>query len=544
MSDPAPLVRGRSAYQNGEWKRAVSELTVADRGASLATEDLERLAAAAFLIGRTDDSNDAWTRAHRGCLDRGDVPRAARCAFWLGFQLVNSGDQAQGFGWIARAGRLLEDVEHDCVEKGYLLMAEATQAIFGGNTEAAREKFERAATAGDRFDEPDLVALARQGQGRALIRQGAIEPGMRLLDEVMVAVTAGEVSPLVSGDVYCSVIEACHEIFDLRRAAEWTGALARWCEEHADIVPYRGNCLVRRSEIMQLHGQWASALDEAEQACKRLSDPPGQPALGAAFYQLAEMHRLRGEFEVAEDAYGKANRYGRNPQPGLAQLRMAQGRLELALASIRQAVERARPPNVRARLLAVYCEILLAADEPAAARVAVGELEEIADELGGPLASALFAQSIGCLLLREGDLREGLESLQRARALWLELAAPYEAARVRVRIAGACRALGDRDTERMETEAARATFEELGAAPEIERLAAQSSGEHGAAGGLTPRETEVIRLVSTGRTNRQIAEELFISEKTVARHISNIFRKLGLSTRAAATAYAYEHDLV
>jgi DNA-binding NarL/FixJ family response regulator len=544
MSDPAPLARGRSAYRNGQWRHAVSELSAADREAPLGTKDLESLATAAFLVGRTDDSNDAWTRAHRACLDRGDMPRAARCAFWLGFQLVNSGEQAQGFGWIARAGRLLEGVEHDCVERGYVLMAEATQAIFGGDAETARGKFERAATVGDRFDEPDLVALARQGQGRALIRQGSTGSGMRLLDEVMVAVTAGEVSPLVSGDVYCSVIEACHEVFDLRRAAEWTVALSRWCENQPDIVPYRGNCLVRRSEIMQLHGKWASALDEAVQACERLSDPPGQPALGAAFYQLAEMHRLRGEFADAEDAYANANRYGLNPQPGLAQLRLAQGRSDLALASIRPAVERSRSPNVRARLLAVYCEILLAADEPAAARVAVGELEDIADALDAPLARALFAQSIGCVLLTEGDLRAGLESLQGARALWLELAAPYEAARVRVRIARACRALGDRDTERMETEAARATFEELGAAPEIERLSALSKGERGTAGGLTRRETEVIRLVSTGRTNRQIAEELFISEKTVARHISNIFRKLGLSTRAAATAYAYEHDLV
>ena len=545
MATEDALDRGRDSFGRHAWGDAYEQLSAADREAPLGSEDLERLATAAYLIGKDADSADLWTRAHHECLSRGDETRAARCALWLAFGLLNTGEVSQAGGWFARAARLLEEGKHDCVEQGYLLLPVALQSFEEGDVAAAYDAFEQAANIGDRFRDPDLVTLARHGLGQALIALGKPAEGMALLDEVMIAITAGEVSPIIAGTVYCGVIEACQEVFDLRRAQGWTAALSHWCESQPDLVPYRGQCLVYRAEIMQLHGAWADAMNEATLARDRLSQPPGQPAVGMAFYRLAELHRLRGEFVDAEEAYREANQWGRTPQPGLAQMRLAQGQIDAAEAAIRRVVDEAQDRGTRAKVLPASVEIMLAAQNVPAARGAADELSEIAAELEAPFLRAAAAHAQGAVLLSEGDAPTALVSLRLAWAGWQELEAPYDAALVRVLIGLACRALEDEDTAGMELDAARRAFQRLGAAPDlhrVERLVRKAGTK--VAGELTGREMQVLLLVAAGKTNRAIAEELFISEKTVARHVSNIFTKLGVASRSAATAYAYQHDLV
>jgi len=541
MTADTALHRGRESFRGRAWTEACAQLTAADHQSPLQVDDLETLAVAAYLVGDDANSTDVWTRAHHERLNAGDAPRAARCAFWLAFALLNKGELARSSGWVARARRLLDEGRHDCVERGYLLWPAALEHMFSGDAAAAHATFGEATKIGERFADTDLVVLARHGQGRALIHLGETARGVALLDEAMVAITAGEVSPIVVGDVYCSVIEACWEIFDVRRAQEWTSALSRWCDSQSDSVVYRGQCLVHRAEIMQLHGAWPDALEEIHLACERLSHP-AHPAIGAALYQQAELHRLRGEFASAEKAYRQASQRGREPQPGLAQLRLAQGQVEAAATAIRRAVDEGHDRATRARVLAAGVEILLALRDLDAARAAANELSTIAGDLDATFLRALSATATGALLIAENDARQALDVLRRAWASWRDLDAPYEAARVRVLVALACRALGDEDGAEMELDAARATFELLGAAVDLARVQALlRTTELPARDGLTGREVQVLTLVATGRTNRAIAGELFISEKTVARHVSNIFTKLGLSSRAAATAYAYEH---
>jgi DNA-binding CsgD family transcriptional regulator len=295
---------------------------------------------------------------------------------------------------------------------------------------------------------------------------------------------------------------------------------------------------------MELHGAWADALDAAELACERLLRRP-QPAVGAAFYRQGELHRLCGALALAEDAYHQASRWGREPQPGLARLRLIEGQVDAAEAAIHRATDETQGRLARSRLLPALVEIMFAAGDARAARAAADELSEIAEDFDAPLLRALAAHAQGAVLLLESDARAALGALRHAWAAWQELEVPYEAARVRVLIGLACRQLGDEDTALMELDAARWVFEQLGAAPDLAR--AQTLSRKARAkppGGLTARELEVLRLVATGKTNRSIAVDLFLSEKTVARHVSNIFTKLGLSSRAAATGYAYEHDLV
>lgn len=545
MTTIDPLTQGRDAYELRAWGDAYEYLSAADRRGSLDARDLDSLARAAYLTGRVDTAAEAWARTHQAFVDLGDVGPAARCAFWLGLTLVLRGEHARGGGWLARAHRVIEQADLDCVERGYLRVPAALQALGSGHPEAAHRAFLEVTQVAERFGDADLRALGWLGQGQALVMRGQVAQGMAMLDEAMVAVTTGEVSSLAAGIVYCAMIITCWEIFDVRRVQEWTGELSRWCAAQQDLKPYRGQCLVHRSEIMQLRGEWADAMDEIRQAGEHLAAAPGDPAMGMALYQQAELLRLRGEYSHAEKCYREASGWGHPTQPGLALLRLAQGRIDDASAAIDRTVAETEGPVARSKVLSAYVEIKLVSGDVPAARARIAELDEIAVAFDSAYLRAVAGSAHGSVLLAEGEPEAAGAALRRAWAAWHELEAPYEAARVRTLIAEACRQLGDHDTAEMELDAARRIFEQLSAAPALAWVR-ELSGRVASptVGGLTTREVEVLRQVATGATNRQIADSLVISEKTVARHLSNMFTKLGLSSRTAATAYAYENDLV
>jgi ATP/maltotriose-dependent transcriptional regulator MalT len=509
---------------------AVSPLTLGD---------LDRLATATYLAGDDAASADALTRAHHAALTAGDVPLAVRHAFWLGFGFANRGDMAQAGGWFARAQRLLDECGDDCVERGYLLIPAALQQLEAGDTDAALRILGEITATAERHRDVDLAVLGRLGTGQAAVLDGDNVRGMTLLDEAMVAVTAGEVSPVVAGIVYCGLIDACHRAFDVRRAREWTVALTRWCASQPELVPYRGQCLVHRSEILQLDGQWGDAIVEVEHACVQLAE---LPAAGSAWYQRAELQRLRGDLAAAERSYREASRFGRDPQPGLALLRLAEGNVDAAAAAVRRCVAEATDAPSRVMRLPACVEVLVAAGDVDGASAAAAELRDVADDLGAPLLRARAEHAEGAVRLARGDAQGALEALRTAKAWWTELGNRFEAARSRVLVAEACSQLGDDDTASVELEDARRVFEELGARLEVDRLARgrRAADRHP----LTAREVEVLRLVSTGTTNKAIAGELFVSERTVDRHVSNILAKLGVSSRSAATAWAYEHRIL
>ena len=539
------LERGREAYAVGAWLDAYEALSRADAASPLEAADVELLATSAAMIGVRDAHLSFLERLHRLRLDAGETEPAAKAAVVLGMNLAIAGEVGPAMGWFGRAERLSEQADEDSVVPGYLLLPAVFQRMSSGDAEGAHHAASQAAAIAARFDEHDLFATATHLAGATLIKQGRVDEGLQLLDEAMVAVTSGEVSPFFAGVVYCGVIASCEEAFEPRRAHEWTNALTRWCEAQPQLVSFTGRCLAHRAGIKQLHGAWVDALEEAVLARERCEQAMNRAATGQAYYQQAELHRLRGDFPAAEVAYRDASRLGREPQPGLALLRLGQGEVEAAAAALRRALAEATEPLQRAVLLPAYVEVALAQDAVDDAASGSAELDEIDRRFERPMLRAIAAQVRGSVLLARGEPQAALRSLRVAWQVWEELDAPYEGARVRLLVGLACRALGDEDGAALEFEAARAAFEALGATPELARADAFSGrAEPAETHGLSPRELEVLRLLASGRTNRDIAAELVVSENTVARHVQNIFAKLGVSSRTAATAFAFEHHLV
>jgi DNA-binding CsgD family transcriptional regulator len=503
-------------------------------GPELDLEDLDRRAVAAYLSGREDESLSLWEEGHHACAGAADPVGAARFGLRLSSALGFKGDIPRMSGWVERVRRLLDDAGVDCVELGFVEHGTGMCRIFqDGDIVSARAGFERAAKVAERFGDRELLTLARIGTGRCLIYLGELGEGLSLLDEAMVSVEAREISPIAVGDAFCTVIDACFELFDLARCEAWTESFSRWCDAQPGLVLYRGHCLLHRAELLLVHGAWAEAAPAAREACARLAEPVNLLTLGGAHYIEGEVHRLAGRAAEAEAAYERANEHGCQPQPGLALLRLAQGRGDAAASSIRRVLAEAEGPVARARVLGPFVEIVLDAGDVAAARSAAEELGVVATELASPLLRAAAATAIGSVLLAEGDAEGALIALRRACRGWAELDAPYEGARSRLLVADACDALGDADGAHLERRAAEATLTALGAGGARTTLP----------GGLTGREAEVLALVAAGKTNRAIADALFISEKTVASHLSHIFTKLGVASRSAATAWAYEHGL-
>jgi DNA-binding CsgD family transcriptional regulator/tetratricopeptide (TPR) repeat protein len=539
------LERGRDAYAGRAWRDAYEALSRADAESPLAAADLELLATSAALVGERDAHLALLERLHKLRLDAGETEPAAKAAVMLAMNLAVAGELGPAMGWFGRAERLVERAGNDSVVPGYLLLPVGFQRLASGDAEGAHRAAAGAAAIAARFDEHDLFATASYFAGAALIKAGRVDDGLQLLDEAMVAVTAGEVSPFFAGTVYCGVIASCEEAFEPRRAQEWTAALTRWCEAQPQLVSFTGRCLAHRAGIKQLRGAWADALEEAVLARERCEQAMNRAATGQAYYQQAELHRLRGDFAAAEAAYRDASRFGREPQPGLALLRLARGDGDAAAAALRRALGETNEPLQRAVLLPAYVEVALVLDSVDEAVSASAELDEIDERYGRPMLRAIAAQVRGSVELARGEPQAALRSLRVAWQVWEELDAPYEGGRVRLLVGLACRALGDEEGAALEFEAARAAFDALGAAPNVERVDALA-GRAGATEthGLSARELQVLRLVASGRTNRQIAGELVVSEHTVARHVQNIFAKLGVSSRAAATAFAFEHGLV
>jgi DNA-binding CsgD family transcriptional regulator len=539
------LARGREAAARGAWADAYTALSLADQATSLAGCDLELIAAATYLLGDVEECLRALQRGSHAYLDDGKTQRSARCVFWMAFILLLQGDLAQASGWLSRANRLLENERQECAEHGLLMLPLTVQAAAAGDYTSAQATAAQAAEIGARVGDPDLLALALHFHGRALVADGQVREGLALLDEAMVAVVAGEVWAPVAGNIYCSMIDACQEISDLRRAREWTSALETWWGTQPDMITFTGQCMIHRAEIMQLRGAWPEAIKETQRACERLTHAADQNVTGSARYRQAELYRAIGDFTAAEVAYRQASQWGYEPQPGLALLRLSQGNTKAAEAAIHRTLAETTNRIRRAKLLPALVEIQLTCGNVPAAREAANELTEIADIVDTPALRAAADHALAAVLLADDDARGAVVASRRAWQVWRELDAPYEAARVRVLVALCCRALGDEEAAALELAAAHTVFARLDAAPDLTRVKKLTRTTAAAvAHGLSPRELQVLRLVASGKTNHAIAVHLILADKTVDRHVTNILAKLGLSSRSAATAYAYEHRLL
>jgi len=531
--------------ERGEWAAAYRALAAEDRHCELRGASLERLGEAAYMLGRETEFIQAFERAFDDHCQNGRTLRAARCGFWIGLTLIFRGEYGRGSGWLQKSERLLDGQDADCVEQGYLMLPKVEQCLAGGDVEGAYAHATRAAEIGERHADEDLLAIARHLQGRIMIESGEPASGVALLDEAMVAVTADRLSPIVTGLVYCSVIDICHKFHDMNRAREWTAALAGWCARQPEIVAFTGRCLIHRAEILTYDGHWIEAEREAGAASMRLKNGPVAHHAGPAFYQEGEIHRLRGRFDEADAAYRAASRLGFNPQPGLALLRLEQGRVQSALSAIRRALQSVEDAAGRLRLLPAAVEITLAAGSTEDARAFCDMLQNCAAQYSTDAVRAAADEALARVRIADGHAEDALACIRRAADLLRDLQAPYHLARVRVLAAHACLAIGDAEGAQIELDTALNVFRDLGALPDEARTRKLRTGLSKSGDvALTPRQAQVLQLIADGMTNPAIADALGLSERTVDRHVSDILTRLNVPTRAAATAYGLSHGLI
>jgi ATP/maltotriose-dependent transcriptional regulator MalT len=534
--------RLREAVRTGPWLEVYEDLGSRDP-AGLAAVELEALAEAAWWLCKTSESIAVRHRAHTAFREAKDDRGAARTAARLFHDHFYRGERAVAVGWLRRGFRQVEQ-DPGCIEWGWLQFAEAEMHLHQGAIGEATQHAAHAIRIAIHHGDTDLAAIGMQLQGRALIAQGKIHEGLALLDEAMTFVLSGELAPLATGWVYCSVILACRDLADLQRAGEWTEAARVWCETIPITTPYsQGLCRLYRGEVLALRGAWAEAEEEMRRAQQELLPHKPQGAAEAS-YGVGEVLRRRGDLSGAEQAYLRAQQLGWDPQPGMALLRLAQGRVDASAATLRSALASDMVDRfARARLLAAQVEVSIAARALDDARDAARELVMIAEELTSAAVHATASTALGALHLAEGEPAAALEHLRRALTGWRELALPYEEAKARLLIGTTQRMLGDTESGRIEIDAARAEFDRLGAAVDAQHAAALVR-RRGSDRMLTDREAQVLRLVASGKSNRDIAGALHISEHTVARHMQNILAKLAVSSRAAATAHALARGLL
>lgn len=536
------LGQARTDYEQGNWTTALDIWSDIEAD-QMSADDLHDAALATYLLGRRVASVQFAQRSFARRLGTGDVTGAIRCCFHLAMIFGTGGEPAQAGGWTTRAERLLDDLDDDAVEHGYVALLHMYRHMGSGDLPSAAAAAAVVTSLGTRHRDPDLIALGLCSQGRLAIYAGRIADGLRLLDEAMAGVAAGEVTPVVFGDVYCAAIEGAQEIADFGRVAEWTSALHRWCLAQPGLVAFTGQCSVHRGQLLRVHGAWPEALEEFERAIERYRRADSLSAVGVAECERGDVLRQRGDFAAADKAYQRSSEYGYDPQPGLALLWLARGECDAAVAAVRRLVGEVGDPVAQCRLLPAAVDVLVAAGALDEARTVAVQLGEVAAHIGTEALQAFAAFASGTVELACGDAAGALPYLRKARQLWTHAHCPYESARVRVVTARTLITVGDQESARRELTAACVTFRDLGATPaaqEAELLLRPA--DHPA--GLTGREVEVLRLVASGSSNTRIAGELVLSEKTVARHLSNIFAKLDVGSRTAAAAYAFEHHLV
>jgi ATP/maltotriose-dependent transcriptional regulator MalT len=528
------------------WRRSYAELTVGGL-ARLDAGQLEALAEAAFWLGRPREAIAARCLGYGLHRDHGDHARAAHSCWQLFHQHFELNETAAASGWLSRGRRHVQQVPNS-VECGYVGIAAALWAAHCGSCDQAVDEASSAHETGLAHGDRDLAAWALAVLGGMRVLRGDVAEGVAALDEAMVETTTGELSAFVTGWIYCFLLKTCQALGDIARAAEWTAVAVRWCEHNGVSSWYPGVCRLHRCEVASLRGEWASAEQEALRVAEELA-PFGDYLVAEGEYLAGEIRRRRGEYDAAESAFRRAHQLGHDPQPGLALLRLAQRDAHGAAGQLRLAlIGGPRQPLPHARLLAAHVQAELEAGDPGLAARSVEELAELARGSKSRLLWGLLALSHGRLLLASDDIEGAVPLLREAATTFYQLECPYEVAQVRLLLGAAARRSGDEETAVLELEAAAATFDRLGARPDADHAAAllQRAGSTdpvGNVGGLSDREVEVLRLVSQGLSNRDIAARLVLSEHTVRRHLSNIFRKVGVGSRAGATAFAFEHGL-